>query len=114
MTGKGQHQAARAIDCVLASYATKTDIVTQCPIQDFSAQAVITNAKLAANDGEKAMNFLFTKQGMKSLVSEWWHFEEQVVSETARIYTDNKAQTKIYSFSGVNDHDASVPNMGIL
>lgn len=116
VTGPGQHQAGRAIDCTLKSYATKKAIVTQCEIQDMSAQALITNNKIIYNAGEKAMNRLFTKQGMTGLISEWWHFEELITKETAKLYnTSTKtAYSKTYSYSDINAHDAAIPNLGNL
>ena len=81
-----------------------------------SAQALVTNNKIIYNAGEKAMNRLFTKQGMTGLISEWWHFEELITKETAKLYnTSTKtAYSKTYSYSDINAHDAAMPNLGNL
>ena len=105
-SSSSSHQNGRAIDCALASYATHKQMTTQCPIQDLSAQAIITDTKLAANDGEKALNYLFTNQGMKSLISEWWHFEEHIACET---YKTASGKT-----SKPTHNDTKMPNLGIL
>lgn len=100
------HQNGRAIDCTLISYASREYMKTQCPIQDLSAQAIITDAKLKTNSGEKVLNHLFTNQGMKSLITEWWHFEEQIAYD----YYQNAYGKQ----TTVTHYDKNVPNLGVL
>ncbi|MBQ8134509.1 MAG: hypothetical protein IJ192_08905 [Clostridia bacterium] len=95
------HQNGRAIDCTLASYVTHTKIKTQCQVQDLSSKAIVTNSRLKDNQGEKALNYLFTANGMEYLMSEWWHFEERISKDTV-------------NGKSVTHTDSNLPNLGIL